>query len=433
MPTGNQSGPSAGILPLDAHLARTAATDFDLIRLDPRAQVRDGSHLEAIKAHIADLYDGVEAVHSFEGPGGTVFDCIPIEQQPALRDQAGPVPQAPDLTGVLRGAEPQTRPAAPPPRPENVRRDRHGNAAWAPAGTIPFPRLTLDDLCRFETLGDFFHKHPATAATATAAPGVIEAPPPEVNREEHRYANVEQAVANIGGHSALTLYTPTVLEDEDFSLSQHWYTGGLGKELQTVEVGWQVYPQLYKHSLPVLFIYWSIDEYGSGAYNLTDKSFVTVKSGEALIGNALNPASAVGGEQMEIELTVYLYEGNWWIYCGGVEPANALGYYPTSLFSGGQMAKNATAIAYGGETCSSTAESWPEMGSGEFAAEGWGKAAYHRALYYFPPGGGSQWADGLEPNAPTPSDYSLGPMPWADRKLAPVPWGQFFFYGGPGE
>jgi Neprosin len=432
MANENQPGSAVGILPLDAHLATTAATQFDLVRLDPSATVRDTSEFEAIKAHIADMYAGVEAVHSFEGPGGTVFDCIPVEQQPALREQSGPIPNPPDLTGVLRGGEPEPRPVRVQPQPHNVRHDRHGNAAWAPPGTIPFPRLTLEDLCRFETLDAFFHKYPASAATATGAPAVLDQPRPEVNRQEHRYANVEQAVPNIGGHSALTLYSPNVISNQYFSLSQHWYTGGLGSELQTVEVGWQVFPQLYKHSLPVLFIYWSINEYGSGAYNLTDKSFVAVKSGEALIGNALSPVSIVGGTQMEVELTVYLHEGNWWIYCGGVEPANALGYYPTSLFTGGQMATNATAIAYGGETCSRT-ESWPEMGSGEFAGAGWEKAAYQRAIYYFPSGGGSQWADALEPNAPDPGDYTLGPLPWPDRTTAAVPWGQYFFYGGPGE
>jgi hypothetical protein len=431
MANDNQSGRGVGILPLNAHLATTAAADFDFARLDPRTHVRDTTAFETMKAHIADLYEGVEAVHSFEGPGGTVFDCIPVEQQPALRESGRPVPKAPDLTGVLRGEDPEPRSVPTPSRPARVARDRHGNEAWAPPGTIPFPRVTLEDLSRFETLDDFFRKAPA-AATATTAPAVVGEPAPEVNRQEHRYANVEQAVANIGGHSALTLYSPPVLANEFFSLSQHWYTGGLGAELQTVEVGWQVFPQFYKHALPVLFIYWSTNEYRNGAYNLTDKTFVAVKSGEALIGNALSPTSTVGGTQEEIELTVYLHEGNWWIFCGGVESANALGYYPTSVFGHGQMATNATAIAYGGETCSRT-ESWPQMGSGEFAAEGWAKAAYHRALFYFPTGGGSQWANSLEPNAPTPGDYTLGPMPWAARTLAPVPWGQYFFYGGPGE
>jgi hypothetical protein len=117
MANEQQSGGGTGILPLQAHLDIVAATDFDLVRLDPRARVRDEGQLEAMKAHIADLYVGVEPQHSFEGRGGTVFDCIPVEQQPALRDHTGPIPEPPDLTAVLYGGEPRLRPVSPQPPP----------------------------------------------------------------------------------------------------------------------------------------------------------------------------------------------------------------------------------------------------------------------------------------------------------------------------
>jgi hypothetical protein len=434
MANEQQSGGGTGILPLQAHLDIVAATDFDLVRLDPRARVRDEGQLEAMKAHIADLYVGVEPQHSFEGRGGTVFDCIPVEQQPALRDHTGPIPEPPDLTAVLYGGEPRLRPVSPQPPPTVIERDRHGNITRAPAGTIPLPRVALEDTARFESLDAFFHKY--GGGGGASAPGVLSQARPEAEgeqpKEEHRYASVEREVPNLGGHTAFTLYAPTVKDNQFFSLSQHWYTAGSGEELQSVEIGWQVYPQFYKHSLPVLFIFWSSDNYHKGAYNLTDKSFVATKAGEALIGNALSPVSTQGGQQMEIEVTVYLYEGSWWIYCGGVEPKDALGYYPTSVFGEGPMHTNATSIAYGGETCSNT-ESWPEMGSGAFAAEGWGKAAYHRAAYYFPTTGGSQWATSLTPAEDTPGDYTLGPQPWNSRTLEPPPWGAYFYYGGPGE
>jgi hypothetical protein len=429
--SGNHSGGNsrfAGILPLDAHLDLVARTGFDLVRSDPRARVRDEAEFHAMKSHIADLYSGLEPVHSFEDIGGTVFDCIPVEQQPSLREHTGPMPEPPDLTAVLHGGEPQRRPARPQAIPETVEHDRHGNAAWAPTGTIPFPRVTLNDICRFESLDAFFHKH---AGVTAPAPGVLEASTPAAGVAEHRYARTDQQAANIGGHSAFTLCSPAVNAEQIFSLSQHWYYGGVGKELQTVEVGWQVFPGMYTHAMPVLFIYWTADHYGgTGNYNLTNKGFVATKGGKAVVGAALSPVSVQGGQQMELDITVYLFEGNWWIYLGGVEPGNALGYYPTSLFAGGQMATAATAIQFGGETCTET-ESWPAMGSGAFAEEAWDSAAYHRAAYFFPPNGGSQWAEELTP-VETPGCYNLGPQPWAERKLAPVPWGSYFYYGGPG-
>jgi hypothetical protein len=437
MTSGSQSGGtgrSGGILPLAAHLNIVAATGIDLVRLDPRARVRDDEQLSAMKAHIADLYAGVEAVHSFEDIGGTVFDCIPVEQQPALRGHVGPIPQPPDLTQVLYGGAPQARPAAPVAEPETVPRDRHGNKMLAPEGTIPFPRVTLEGMGRFETLDGYFRKHPG-ATTVARAPGVLSDQPAETGEAEpeHRYARVDQESQNIGGHSSFAAYAPAVASDEIFSLSQHWYVAGSGAGTQTVEVGWQVYPAVNKHALPALFIYWTADQYKTtGNYNLTKTAFVATKSGEPLIGAVVGPTSVRGGQQMELDITVYLYEGNWWIYVGGVEPQNALGYYPTSLYSGGPMATAAERFQCGGETCSGTVGSWPEMGSGALAEEGWEQAAYHRAAYYFPPTGGSAWAASMT-GLTYPGMYTLGPQPWESRTTAAMPWGAYFFYGGPGE
>jgi hypothetical protein len=438
MADDDRAGSYSGILPLTAHLEITAATSLALIRLDPRSHVRGKTEFNAIKAHIADIYTGVEALHSFEGPGGTVFDCIPVEQQPSLRDHRGPIPQPPDLTEVLHGGEPQQRPVSPQPQPDDVERDRHGNARWAPPGTIPFPRLTLEDICRFESLEAFFHKQPGPTAPAPGVlskprPGVLNQPSPETEPQYHRYAVAEQPTANIGGHSAFALYAPSIEENQWFSLSQQWYVSGEGPARQTVEVGWQVSPKIYKHAMPVLFIFWSDENYKRGNYNLTNKSFVATSSGEALIGNALSPVTIVGGQQMEIEITVYLYEGNWWIYCGGVKPENALGYYPTSLWNEGGIRTGAEIMKLGGETCSKVENSWPPMGSGAFAASSWGSAAYHRAIYYFPTAGGSEWDNKLRANEPNPAMYTLGPQPWEESNVAALPWGQYFFYGGPGE
>lgn len=48
-----------------------------------------------MKTHILNLYRNVEAPHSFMDEGA-IFDCIPTEQQPALRGSKGPVPKPPD-------------------------------------------------------------------------------------------------------------------------------------------------------------------------------------------------------------------------------------------------------------------------------------------------------------------------------------------------
>ena len=101
--------------------------------------------------------------------------------------------------------------------------------------------------------------------------------------------------------------------------------------MQTAEVGWQVYPQMYGNTKPVFFIYWTADDYKSlGCYNLTCPAFVQTNRNWA-IGGALSPWSTAGGAQKEIEVSFFLTGGNWWLYIGGGAAANAIGYYPTSL------------------------------------------------------------------------------------------------------
>jgi hypothetical protein len=293
-----------------------------------------------------------------------------------------------------------------------------------PTGTIPMRRLTLEQLGHYETLQDFFRKVPPALA-ALERPGVRPtAPDPNDESKNHRYAYTRQTVDNIGGHSFLNVWQPTVTTpDQRMSLSQEWYTGGTGASTQTAEVGWQVLPDKYGHSQPVLFIYWTPDNYTSGNYNLDNPAFVQTNPAWA-IGGALGPVSTDGGQQYELEITYYLSGGNWWLYLGGTTAADAVGYYPTSLYNGGQMASNAQVITYGGETVCH-AVGWGDMGSGQLASAGWQHAAYQRDIYYFPTGGGSAWAN-LSSQEPSPACYTV------NLASAPDPWNVYFFFGGPG-
>jgi hypothetical protein len=51
-------------------------------------------------------YTGVEAEQSFVDENGSVFDCIPIEQQPALRATGGRAATPSDLPQGAAGAAP---------------------------------------------------------------------------------------------------------------------------------------------------------------------------------------------------------------------------------------------------------------------------------------------------------------------------------------
>jgi Neprosin/Neprosin activation peptide len=368
-----------------------------------------------MKEHLSQLYQGVEVQHSFADENGSVFDCVPIEQQPGLK---GSLSKAPDLPGVKGKTGPKENMIANHVQAQLIttRKDKFGNVMSCPAGTIPLRRITLDELTRFGTLRQFFQKSPVGSGRP---PNMAS---PIATAATHRWAHAYENVDNIGGHSFLNVWDPSIVGDQIFSLSQHWYVGGSGSNLQTAEVGWQVYPGKYGSALPVFFIYWTADDYqNTGCYNLDCQAFVQTNNSWT-IGGTIAPVSVTNGQQYEIELAFYLYQGNWWLYAGGTSSSNAIGYYPTSIYNNGAMESKASEIDYGGEVVGTT--SWPPMGSGAFAGQGWQKAAYQRDIYYFPTAGGASSAN-LTASQTSPCftatviDYN-------------PPWNETVWFGGPG-
>src|SRR5262245_13076639 len=395
----------------------------DLRTLSARAdaKVADERAVADMKAHILKLYEKTEAPHSFMDESGAIFDCIPIEQQPALKGSKESVPKPPDAPGYEAptvGAQDEKKDivVGSPLGPD--KKDRHGNVMQCPSGTIPMRRVTLEDLSRFETLQDFFRKGPRGAGRPPRAtePGTFAA--------THRWAHAFQNVSNGGGHSFLNIWQPAIGANQIFSLSQHWYVGGSGAKLQTIECGWQVYPAFYGDAKPHLFTYWTADNYNAtGCYNLTCSAFVQIGSSFAP-GMAVGPISVVGGAQYVIELTYWHTGGRWWLYFGGTAGSNVIGYYPDSLYKGGALSGNAAEIDYGGETVGTT--SFPAMGSGHFASEGWQKAAYQRTIGYYKPQGGAMVNAGLTPSQSWPNCYTAHVVMYA------APWFETLWYGGPG-
>jgi Neprosin len=389
------------------------------------SKVADAASFDAMKAHILRLYDGVTEVHSFEDENGSVFDCIPVSQQPALKG-AAPA-QAPAIPGMEKSTGAAGEPVGDR-KPVEIKqtgagqKDKHGNERSCPEGHIPMRRITLEELTRFESMRGFFQKSPAGGGRPPKAGESPKAAAPGV-AATHRWAHAYQNVNNLGGHSYINVWDPPIGANQIFSLSQHWYVGGSGAGLQTAECGWQVYPGKYGNTKPVLFIYWTADDYNStGCYNLDCSAFVQT-SHAVTIGGTLSPSSVYGGAQYEINLYFYLSGGNWWFYWGGGAASNAIGYYPTKLYKGGAMASHASEIDYGGEVVGTT--SFPWMGSGHFASEGWTKACYQRDITYFPTAGGQVNAS-LTASQAWPKCYTSTVVLYAS------PWFETEWYGGPG-
>jgi hypothetical protein len=366
--------------------------------------------LEEMRQHLLRLYHGVTVDHSF-AIDDQVFDCVPLMQQPSVR-----------LLGLTHIADTPPEMISPDAAPDE---DAATEPAQCDEGTIPMLRVTLADTARFRTLRDFLSKGPDEAGRPAAA-GLLRSP-------SHGYAHEYSEVDNYGGYSKLSIYDPKVVmrapQNEIFSLAQHWYVGGISgppRATQTAEVGWQKYPLMYHTQKPVLFIYWTADDYeATGCYNLTCGAFMQ-KNNRIALGAPFRHFSWVGGAQHEVGIGYKYAKGNWWLTIDGYD--RPIGYFPGSIYNGGQMSQFAQEIDMGGEVAPGSRPGWwSQMGSGQFADGGYGTAAYHREIQYRDSTDGSH-SPKLTVSQPSPNCWTATSSPGAGGS----DWGTFFYFGGPG-
>ncbi|KAM3349352.1 hypothetical protein ACQJBY_022416 [Aegilops geniculata] len=230
-----------------------------------------------------------------------------------------------------------------------------------------------------------------------------------------------------GARASINVWAPKVSTPTEFSLSQIWVIGGtFGNDLNTIEAGWQVSPQLYGDNSPRFFTYWTTDAYQTtGCYNLLCSGFVQTNSRIAM-GAAISPTSGYKGGQFDISLLIWKdpNHGNWWLEFGSGE---LVGYWPSFLFS--HLASHASMVQFGGEVVDTRAEgshTATQMGSGHFPGEGFGRSSYFRNLEVV------DWDNSLIPlttfhvTADHPNCYDI-------QGGVNLVWGNYFYYGGPGK
>ncbi|XP_010419444.1 PREDICTED: uncharacterized protein LOC104705166 [Camelina sativa] len=180
--------------------------------------------------------------------------------------------------------------------------------------------------------------------------------------------------------ATINVWEPVVGNSGELSLAQVWITSGdyETKDLNTIEVGWQVCEVFYKDNKPRLFIYWT---------------------------NQLYPRS-----------------GNWWLRVG----TDLVGYWPRELFT--TLGDHARKIDWGGEIIDSESfgrHTKTQMGSGRFPQEGFGNASYFRNI---------QVVDYTCSFQPTPElfTHATSTAYYDVKNLHRDELGTHFFYGGPG-
>ncbi len=394
-----------------------------------------------------------EVRHSFELAPGVEVDCVPVEKQPAskhlvaarrplasltgapsraaLRALAAPAPGGHGATSMQAAAHIAKTPSVMPMLVQDTHRgaDAHGHDRRCPADTVPIRRTKIEDVAQFRSLADYNHKSRPPAPSANAFG--------EANPHEH--AALFQNVKSQGVHGFLSVFAPSVEPISaaesywgEFSLVQAWvlgYSGGRGYEaLQSVEAGLQVWPARYHDALPHLFVFSTQDGYAeTGCYEPCGKFVQTNR--DIVIGAPLSTVhSAVDGPQYDVEFAWYRNAQGWWLIVNGA----TVGYYPASLYAADGLLEGSTRFGFGGEIVNDT-QAHPgrhtrtQMGSGRLPAEGYGKAAFVRDVYYY------DTPSSAVVGTPTPShDTKATCYAAVDIEAAPEPWGAYFFFGGPG-
>ncbi|KAI5084660.1 hypothetical protein GOP47_0000829 [Adiantum capillus-veneris] len=393
------------------------------------------------------------AISTIESPDGDLIDCILISQQPALdhpllRDhkiQMQPLYYAKNREDSVVEDKKEGRRGTteflgrkfsnhkPAGGHAHVREKGSMNTTghpqlWhqvgvsCPEGTIPVRRTSESDLRRntsqMHTYGRKFHHPPEPSAVPAAS----------VDATGHQHAiGYVQGGQYYGAKANINVWNPSVQASNEFSLSQIWILGGsFNNDLNSIEAGWQVSPDLYGDTKTRLFIYWTSDSYQTtGCYNLLCSGFVQV-SNDIALGASIAPISSYDNHQYDITILIWKdpKEGNWWMQFGN---KYILGYWPAALFT--SLSKSASMVEWGGEVVNSQPggkHTSTQMGSGHFPFESFGKCSYFSHLLIVEASNNLMSASDVNTFAESPTCYNVQTGSSSD-------WGTYFYYGGPGR
>ncbi|XP_052184226.1 uncharacterized protein LOC127796204 [Diospyros lotus] len=393
--------------------------------------------LARIQRHLDKL--NKPAALTIESPDGDIIDCVYKRKQPALDHpllKNHKIQKAPPEMPKKRKMKDQEDGLGESnyDRSSSNNSSERGGGAWqiwhqnrrrCPKGTVPIRRIKVHDVLRAKSLFDFGKKQRSSLPLSRRvdAPDVVSG-----NGHEHAIAYTGASEEVYGARATINVWDPAIETVNEFSLSQIWVLSGSfdGSDLNSIEAGWQVSPELYGDSRPRLFTYWTSDSYqATGCYNLLCAGFVQTNSRIA-IGAAISPVSSIGSSQFDITILIWKDPklGNWWM---GFGDNTLVGYWPAELFT--HLADRATMVEWGGEVVNSRAggrHTSTQMGSGHFAEEGFGKASYFRNLEIVDGDNSLSSVREISTLAENSNCYDI-------KSSFNDPWGTHFYYGGPGN
>ncbi|XP_060217849.1 protein neprosin-like [Lycium barbarum] len=365
-------------------------------------------------------------IKSIKSPDGDIIDCVNMSHQPAfdhplLKNHTLQMMPNYHPEGLFRNGK-MSKANTKNEGSNSITQLWHLNGK-CPEGTIPIRRTKKDDILRASNMKSYGrkNKHSTIAKPQSGRPGLV-----SQTGHQHAIAYVE-GDKYYGAKATINVWEPKIQQPNEFSLSQIWLLGGsFDSDLNSIEAGWQVSPDLYGDNNTRLFTYWTSDAYqATGCYNLLCSGFIQINN-EIAMGATINPLSSYHGSQYDISILVWKdpKEGNWWMQFGN---DYVLGYWPGFLFS--YLTDHATMVEWGGEVVNSESDglhTTTQMGSGHFPDEGFGKSSYFRNVQVVDDSNNLRAPQDLEIYTEDNSCYDVQLGKNND-------WGSYFYYGGPGR
>ena len=304
--------------------------------------------------------------------------------------------------------------------------------AQGPPGTVPIVRFNVD--AYLQNVRDL-PEDPAD---------IFKKPPPPAPDGNSRYYGVWIRTGTFFGTlGRINIWDTNGPTSGETSIAQTAVIRG--NPMQAIEAGKIELNSLNGDFRPYLFLFYRTNGKATGdwvgGYNTLQKGWVQVSPSVAP-GMVLSAwASTIGGTQFSLDVEVRLWNGNWWVRAAG----EWAGYYPRckggkssdscpsgTLFSEAGIRDQADRLDWFGEVFDSTAPNptSTDMGSGRFASEGWGRAAYFRNLMFVWSPTQAWWWDSGGPSATDSNCYTVNGPFFSDTDQNYRNW---FLFGGPGK
>ncbi len=304
-------------------------------------------------------------------------------------------------------------------------------SAMGPPGTVPIVRFDIESYLKDHPT--YLPKDPIEILTKM---------PPPAPASNDRYYAVWQRFGDVfGSLGRINIWNTTGPVGGETSIAQVAVIRGT--PMQAIEAGKIEHSAFAPSKRPTFFTYFRTNGSASGdwiaGYNALVDGWIQVSSSVAP-GMSLVPwESSPGGSQFSLDVEVRLWEGNWWVRAAG----EWAGYYPYckgadsppcaqgSLFSVAGIRDKANRLDWYGEIFdeSAPAATSTDMGSGAFANQRWGQAAYFRNLLYMWSPTQAWWWNAGSISTTDSACYSAdGPYYSSDPNYR-----NWFYYGGPGK